>query len=103
MLSTSSRPPVNSVSIRIYISLRDRPLSPQHQHLWAIALIQHPHLSAIALYLPNTNTSGRSPPDTSLNLELLTQAYHRSTLASYPKAIGSVRVDRVLEELHLRN
>jgi hypothetical protein len=52
---------------------------------------------------PNTNTFGRSPPNTSLNLKLLTQTYHCSTLASYPKAVGSVRLDRVLEELSLCN
>ncbi|WP_156435561.1 hypothetical protein [Leptolyngbya sp. O-77] len=61
------------------VSLRDRPSSP------------------------NTKTSRRSPPDTSRNLKRLTQAYRCSTLASYPNAVGSVRVDRVLEELHLRN
>ncbi|WP_156435414.1 hypothetical protein [Leptolyngbya sp. O-77] len=73
------------------VSLRDRPSSPNtHTSGRSPFISQHPRLSAIA-------------PDTSRNLKRLTQAYRCSTLASYPNAVGSVRVDRVLEELHLGN
>ncbi|WP_156435408.1 hypothetical protein [Leptolyngbya sp. O-77] len=73
------------------VSLRDRPSSP------------NTNTSRRSPSSLSTRTSGRSPPDTSRNLERLTQTYHRSTLASYPNAVGSVRVDRALEELNLRN
>ncbi|WP_156435107.1 hypothetical protein [Leptolyngbya sp. O-77] len=73
------------------VSLRDRPSSP------------NTNTSGRSPSSLSTRTSRRSPPDTSRNLKRLTQAYRCSTLASYPNAVGSVRVDRVLEELHLRN
>ncbi|WP_156435278.1 hypothetical protein [Leptolyngbya sp. O-77] len=74
------------------VSLRDRPSSPNS------------HTSRRSPFIsPTPKPLGDRPPDTSRNLERLTQTYHRSTLASYPKAVGSVRVDRALEELNLRN
>jgi len=70
---------------------------------------------AIALHLPVPNpfgdrpsspridTSRRSPPDTSRNLERLTQIYHCLTFAAYSEAPGTFRVDRALEEPNLGN
>ncbi|MBF2086635.1 hypothetical protein [Thermoleptolyngbya sp. C42_A2020_037] len=70
----------------------------------------HPYLSAIALHLfapvpfgdrpssLSTRTSGRSPPDTFRNLELLTQIYRDLKFASYPNTVGTFWLDPDLEE-----
>ncbi|WP_156435098.1 hypothetical protein [Leptolyngbya sp. O-77] len=68
------------------VSLRDRPSSP------------NTNTSGRSPSSLSTQTFRRSPPDTSRNLKRLTQTYHRSTLASYPKAAGTGCNDRNLQK-----